>query len=232
MTDQKTTNGSPKSIHAQASSSKPDQELAPPSAISPTEGNQSATEPGHEKTETPVAVTGDAASKRQGNKNALSHGLYSKDIILPWESQDDFEKLHNDFRDEWKPNGCSEEQAVLKLTNYAWLERRMAKSSQLKFFQSTASQELKSGDVSWDKIVRHETTLPMQALGAVLEVKNLIENLDGVLETIRSRPYWTNDSEGKEVQAQLSLLQHDVSSLIEQTKKNVVAGVDTLVGVI
>ena len=46
--------------------------------------------------------------KKLGNKNALLHGVYSRDFILPWESEDDFETLHKEFRDEWKPNGRSE----------------------------------------------------------------------------------------------------------------------------
>lgn len=173
-----------------------------------------------------------AISKKLGNKNALSHGLYSKDVILPWESQHDFEKLHNGFRDEWNPNGCSEEQAVFELTQYTWFKRRIIKSAQLKFIQTTASQELTLGTASWDEIVRHQTDLPKQALGAVMEVRNLIEGLNGVLDTIRSRHYWTSDSEGKDIQYQLGVLQRDVTSLIQTTEKDVVQGVDSLVGVI
>ena len=47
--------------------------------------------------------------KKLSNKNALLHGVYSRDYILPWEVEYDFETLHKEFRDEWKPNGRSEE---------------------------------------------------------------------------------------------------------------------------
>jgi len=40
-----------------------------------------------------------------GNKNAFVHGLHSKYVVLPWESEDDFKELLEDFRHEWQPDG-------------------------------------------------------------------------------------------------------------------------------
>ena len=52
------------------------------------------------------------------------HVVYSTDVILPWEREDEFEKLHKAFRAEWKPSGYSEEQAVLDVTYYTWMKWR------------------------------------------------------------------------------------------------------------
>src|SRR5215471_13722499 len=35
--------------------------------------------------------------KKFNNKNALLHGVYSRDYILPWEVEYDFETLHKEF---------------------------------------------------------------------------------------------------------------------------------------
>jgi hypothetical protein len=229
MTNHQNSNGAPKGTRQQGASSNPKQKPAADSSG----GNQSVATHEDDKIGRSAANNSSAtASKKMGNKNALSHGLYSKDVTLPWESQDDFEKLHKDFTEEWRPNGRSEKEAVLELTHYTWLKRRIIKSAQLQFVQSRGSEELKLGDVSWDEIIRHQAKLPEQALGAVCRVNSLIEDLNGVFETIRTRPYWTDDSEGKEVQSQLLLLRNDVATLIKNTEESVIAGVDNLVEII
>jgi hypothetical protein len=44
-------------------------------------------------------------------KNALTHGIYGKDILLPWESREEFEKLLADLQDEFQPSGRTENEA-------------------------------------------------------------------------------------------------------------------------
>jgi hypothetical protein len=53
--------------------------------------------------------------KKRRNGNALQHGLYAKDILLPWDSQEDFERLVADLNAELSPHGRAEEEAVLDL---------------------------------------------------------------------------------------------------------------------
>ena len=62
----------------------------------------------------------DAKKKRPRNRNALVHGLYAKDVLLPWDSKEDFERLHEDLKAEFCPNGRDEEEAVLHLTFLHW----------------------------------------------------------------------------------------------------------------
>jgi hypothetical protein len=39
-------------------------------------------------------------SNSKSTKNALSHGAYSSDVILPWENANDFNELHQELREE------------------------------------------------------------------------------------------------------------------------------------
>jgi hypothetical protein len=56
-------------------------------------------------------------------KNALLHGLYAKDVLLPWDSREDFLRLHQDLTDEFFPVGRAEEEAVLDLVFLHWDKR-------------------------------------------------------------------------------------------------------------
>jgi hypothetical protein len=166
-----------------------------------------------------------------GNKNALVHGIYSKYAVYPWESEDDFNELLEKFRKEWKPDGCSEELAVWDLTQNTWLKRRLLASIQLQLCRSTVPEALKNGEVSLEDIVRHQTDVPKQASGALFAVKNLVNQLDDFLETIRGRK-WPETEDGRQVRDALKLQQRDVSTLIEKTKESVVGGVEQLVEIV
>ena len=77
----------------------------------------------------------DAKKKKPRNRNALVHGLYAKDVLLPWDSKEDFERLHEDLKAEFDPRGRAEEEAVLDLALLHWNKqtlRRMRQSAVLK----------------------------------------------------------------------------------------------------
>jgi hypothetical protein len=163
------------------------------------------------------------------NQNARKHGLYSNYVLYPWESKDDFNGLHQEFRDEWKPNGCSEEQAVFDLAYLTWLKWRAVASAKIRFYQTTTSTELKSGASSWDDIIEHQKKVPAHARGALSVATKLMDDMTATYEKIRQLPYWTDDSEGKEIQNQLFRLKHDIGVLNGQVKKQVIEGVQALV---
>ncbi len=48
------------------------------------------------------------------NKNALKHGFYSSDFVLPGESEEEYRALHEALRQEWSAEGPTEESAVAK----------------------------------------------------------------------------------------------------------------------
>jgi hypothetical protein len=62
----------------------------------------------------------DSTIKPSRSRNALVHGLYAKDVLLPWDSREDFEKLLEDLRAEFSPHGRAEEEAVLDLAFLHW----------------------------------------------------------------------------------------------------------------
>src|SRR3977135_88237 len=72
-------------------------------------------------------------SNSKRSKNAMSHGLYASDVVLAWENEQDFKDLHESLRDEFNPEGASEEAAVFDLAHLQWKKRRLNVGSQLAF---------------------------------------------------------------------------------------------------
>ena len=64
-------------------------------------------------------------SSSKPSKNALSHGVYSSEVILPWENAQDFKELHEGLQEEYLPSGRSEEEDVLDLACLRWKKRRL-----------------------------------------------------------------------------------------------------------
>ena len=64
-------------------------------------------------------------SKSNTSKNALTHGFYATDVVLPWENQQEFDELLRRYWDEYCPDGVSEEAAVSELTSLHWKKRRL-----------------------------------------------------------------------------------------------------------
>jgi hypothetical protein len=58
-------------------------------------------------------------------KNALTHGIYGKDILLPWESRQEFEELLADLRDEFRPDGRTEDEIVFDMAHLRWQKYRL-----------------------------------------------------------------------------------------------------------
>jgi hypothetical protein len=68
------------------------------------------------------------ARKPGGKNNAVTHGAYAEDLILPGESVREFKLLHRGLIEEWKPVGTLEEHTVLTLAQYIWQKRRVDRS--------------------------------------------------------------------------------------------------------
>ena len=66
------------------------------------------------------------------NTNALKHGAYSGQIILPGESIEDFDELHRSLTNEWKPVGPLECDCIATLTKCLWRKRRLARYQDVK----------------------------------------------------------------------------------------------------
>jgi hypothetical protein len=90
------------------------------------------------------------AKAKPAAKNALLHGVYASEVVLPWESEEDFERLYKDFKKEWAPKGPSQEEAVFTLTRLHWLKHRLVRSTQIAFRRDPLIVELEeSGVKTW-----------------------------------------------------------------------------------
>lgn len=58
------------------------------------------------------------------NKNALKHGAFSDALILPGEDPNDLEALLIDLREEWNPEGPTENDKVDSIAISMWRKRR------------------------------------------------------------------------------------------------------------
>jgi hypothetical protein len=75
------------------------------------------------------------ASSKQGNRHALRHGLYARETVLPWESEQAFVDLHQSFVDELKPEGPLEQEAVREVAELHWRKQRLALGYLLPFYR-------------------------------------------------------------------------------------------------
>ena len=98
-----------------------------------------------------------STSKRP--KNAISHGVYSSDVVLPWENEQQFNELHQALREEYYPDGVSEEAAVFELASLHWKRRRLTIGIQLAFHgQADADALAEAGGDGWQGVARHLKT--------------------------------------------------------------------------
>jgi hypothetical protein len=90
--------------------------------------------------------SGECFMSKKSNQNALVHGVYSSDIVLPWEKAEDFNELLKGIRLDFKPNGTTEDDIVFEIAVLHWKKRRINRALQLAFLQSSVAAEIeKSG---------------------------------------------------------------------------------------
>jgi hypothetical protein len=68
--------------------------------------------------------------RRRRQKNALTHGLYATDIILPGEDEEEFRRFYQDILSELNPVGASEVDEVVDVTKWRWIKRRVQRWAQ------------------------------------------------------------------------------------------------------
>ena len=90
------------------------------------------------------------------NRNALVHGIYSTDVVLPWEREEDFGDLLEGIRLDLKPNGTTEHEIAFTIAHYHWKKRRIHHLQQLAFLNTSSAAEIeKSGKRSVPGIRGH-----------------------------------------------------------------------------
>jgi hypothetical protein len=95
----------------------------------------------------------DTTVKQPRSRNALVHGLYAKDVLLPWDSKEDFEKLHEDLKTEFSPRGRAEEEAVLDLAFLHWHKRTIWRLWQIAVLKDPFTEDIvQTARRSWSGI--------------------------------------------------------------------------------
>src|ERR1019366_7495821 len=135
-------------------------------------------------------------TKNLGNQNALLHGLYARDVLLPWESKEDFLKLHADLKAEFFPDGRAEEEAVLDLAFLHWHKRTIYRLWQSAVLRDPFTEDIiQTKSKSWSEIrkrLRAAATSEGTVRGAI--ENNQSSLLDG-LQTVGEKMATTSDAE-------------------------------------
>ena len=75
--------------------------------------------------------------------SALKHGAFSSIQLFPWENQKEYDALHRDLREEWKPEGALEEEAVFTILTCVWRKRRIREKRNLETTAALNREDLK-----------------------------------------------------------------------------------------
>src|SRR5258705_8270500 len=107
-------------------------------------------------------------TKEQEKKNALKHGVYSREPMLPGEKIRDYEALAAELNEEWVPDGPTEYGLVDRLTALKWRKQRLDRYEHLSLQQQVDQINTKN------EVNRHRTNLknlgPEFAAAASVEV--------------------------------------------------------------
>ena len=68
-----------------------------------------------------------SSGKLNASRNSLKTGAYSKSIVLPNESEEDFKKLFHQYMDDFMPTDVAESAMVYDLAGLTWKKLRLEK---------------------------------------------------------------------------------------------------------
>ena len=89
-------------------------------------------------------------------KNATTHGVYSSHVVLAWENEQEFNELHQALREEYYPDGISEEAAVFEMASLHWKRRRLSIGTQMAFHRQPDAEALAAASSDgWDGVARY-----------------------------------------------------------------------------
>jgi len=72
--------------------------------------------------------------KRAKKKNALKHGVYSREVMLPGENIRSYYALAEEFVEEWAPDGPTERSLVERLVHLHWVRQRLDRYDQTRLY--------------------------------------------------------------------------------------------------
>jgi hypothetical protein len=167
------------------------------------------------------------STAQRGNKNALTHGVYSQDLVLPWESEEDLRDLCEALKEEHQPQGCSEEHALFTVAKFMWLQRRANNMASLQF---QAGMPEACHDVPWQAILQYQRQTPERVEELTQGAKELIAEITAIAAEFRSRSMSapTNTPEGKQAQTEYAALTAEVDRIKVHVEKKIMPAIRNL----
>ena len=90
-----------------------------------------------------------------------------------------------------------EEDAVLTLCQWMWRQRRVILASEISYFRSPVTEQLKTGKVSLDDVIQYQCEVPEKINALISDQTKLYEDLHNVSERFSKHCYWTNQQEAE-----------------------------------
>ena len=109
--------------------------------------------------------------KKDRSKNALKHGAFSREVILPGESRKEYEILLSELEAEYSPSGPSETYLVNHLASLLWRERRLQVYRRAKLEKRVRTIESNNKASHWLGVLN---SLAPQLAAATTEVEAIL----------------------------------------------------------
>src|SRR5262245_36734409 len=94
--------------------------------------------------------------RAKSNQTLRMRGLSVRDVVLPWDSKEEFERLHRELTAELSPHGRMEEDIVLDVAILRWRKYQLAKWRRTAALKDPYFIELmESGKKSWSGIRKY-----------------------------------------------------------------------------
>ena len=138
----------------------------------------------------------DVKKKRRRSRNALVHGLYSRDVLLEWDFKDDFEKLHDDLKAEFVPNGRAENEAVLDLAIAHWRKHTLWRMQQSAVLKDPFTRDIAQTDSESWRGIRKQLRAQARSAGSLQSIaEDTLSNVQSQLQRVWREIEHTSDRE-------------------------------------
>ena len=117
------------------------------------------------------------------SNNAITHGAYAQEILLPWEDAERFAVLHRELRAELNPNGPTEDAIVAEIADLYWRKRRLAVGAQIDIHRLGIPDGLVDAAKGGPKGIADHMAQPKRGSGTVR--MGAVEALDYVKSKMR-----------------------------------------------
>jgi hypothetical protein len=135
----------------------------------------------------------------RSKRGHLLHGLYARDILLPWEDPEEFLKLHDSIKNEYFPAGATEDECVLDLALAHWQKRTLARLRTATVLRDPFSQEiLATRKKSWSGIRKSLRKTAKQEQAAKKAMEDTFINAFSSLSRLAKK--MTNDARSEHVE--------------------------------